>query len=58
LTRIEIRIDKLLQRAELKGFEAFAKPVAREDEEQTSSEEPSEVKPVFGKRVRKIRRAL
>ena len=57
LTRIEMRIDKLLKRAELKGFESFTKPhdpnVSLEDE---SLPEPP--KPVFGKPIRKVRRAL
>ena len=57
LTRIEMRIDKLLKRAELKGFESFTKPHdpnASLDEE--TQPEPS--KPVFGKPIRKVRRAL
>ncbi|MCL2006389.1 MAG: DEAD/DEAH box helicase [Planctomycetaceae bacterium] len=58
LTRIEMRIDKLLQRAELRGFESFTKPhdpnASLEDEE-IMVEPP---KPVFGKPVRKVRRAL
>ncbi|MDR0522491.1 MAG: DEAD/DEAH box helicase [Planctomycetaceae bacterium] len=57
LTRIEMRIDKLLKRADLQGFEAFTKPhdpnVTLGEEEVT---EPP--KPVFGKRVRKVRKAL
>jgi len=57
LTRIEMRIDKLLKRAELKGFESFTKPhdpnVSLDDELQ-----PEPTKPVFGKPVRKVRRAL
>jgi len=57
LTRIEMRIDKLLQRAELKGFESFTKPhdpnASLDDDGQS---EPS--KPIFGKMVRKVRRAL
>jgi ATP-dependent RNA helicase DeaD len=56
LTRIEMRIDKLLQRAELKGFESFTKPhdpnASLDDD---SAPEPP--KPVFGKPVRKVRRA-
>ena len=58
LTRIEMRIDKLLKRAELKGFESFTKPhdpnASLDDD--FSPEPPP--KPVFGKPVRKIRRAL
>ncbi|MDR1962797.1 MAG: DEAD/DEAH box helicase [Planctomycetaceae bacterium] len=56
LTRIEMRIDKLLKRADLKGFESFTKP---SDPNVTPDEESSqEPKPVYGKHVRKIRRAL
>jgi ATP-dependent RNA helicase DeaD len=57
LTRIEMRIDKLLKRAELKGFESFTKP---HDPNATLDEDdlPEPPKPVFGKPVRKVRRAL
>ena len=57
LTRIEMRIDKLLERAELKGFESFTKP---HDPNATldSDDMPEPPKPVFGKPVRKVRRAL
>jgi ATP-dependent RNA helicase DeaD len=56
LTRIEMRIDKLLKRADLKGFESFTKP---SDPNVTLDDEVlSEPKPVYGKPVRKIRRAL
>ncbi|MDR2754270.1 MAG: DEAD/DEAH box helicase [Planctomycetaceae bacterium] len=54
LTRIEMRIDKLLKRADLKGFESFAKP---NDPNITDDQTPVP-KPVYGKHVRKIRRAL
>ena len=56
LTRIEIRIDRLLERMELPGFEAYSKPV----EGPGASAEPErfERKPVFGKTVRRARRAL
>ena len=57
LTRIEMRIDKLLKRAELKGFESFTKlhdPSATLDDDDI----PEPPKPVFGKPVRKVRRAL
>ncbi len=56
LTRIEIRIDRLLERMELPGFEAYSKPV----EGPGSSAEPErfERKPVFGKTIRRARRAL
>jgi len=57
LTRIEMRIDKLLKRAELKGFESFTKP---HDPNASLDEDlpPEPPKPVFGKPVRKVRRAL
>ena len=57
LTRIEMRIDKLLKRAELKGFESFTKP---HDANATLDDDdlPEPPKPVFGKPVRKVRRAL
>ncbi|MDR0328372.1 MAG: DEAD/DEAH box helicase [Planctomycetaceae bacterium] len=57
LTRIEMRIDKLLKRAELKGFESFTKP--HDPNASLDDESPPEPpKPVFGKPVRKVRRAL
>jgi ATP-dependent RNA helicase DeaD len=59
LTRIEMRIDKLLKRTELKGFESFTKPhdpnVTLEGETEAV---PAETKPVFSKRVRRVRNAL
>ena len=56
LTRIEMRINRLLKRAELEGFEAFARPV--DSDEPGKGNEPKEVKAVFGKPTRRIRRAL
>ncbi len=50
LTRVEMRINRLLKRAEIAGFEAADKPEPSEDK-------PS-AKPVFGRRQRRIRRAL
>jgi ATP-dependent RNA helicase DeaD len=55
LTRIEMRIEKLLKRAELKGFESFSKPAPNNND---SPDKDNTTKPVFGKPVRKIRRAL
>ncbi|MDR3232624.1 MAG: DEAD/DEAH box helicase [Planctomycetaceae bacterium] len=57
LTRIEMRIDKLLKRTDLKGFESFTKP---HDRNVTLEGEaaPAETKPVFSKRVRRVRNAL
>ncbi len=51
LTRIEIRINKLLERRELPNFEAYSKP-------QDSTAEERERKPVFGQRCARVRRAL
>jgi len=65
LTRIEIRINRLLKRDEISGFAAFDKPAATEPVEQepgqppASETEPPEPKPVFGRRgKRRHRRAL
>ena len=52
LTRIEMRINRLLQRTELEGFEAFTRP------DETEKAEPKEPKPVYGKPLRRVRRAL
>jgi ATP-dependent RNA helicase DeaD len=49
LTRIEMRINRLLQQDEIPGFVAFTKP---------DKEAQPERKPVFGRRVRRVRRAL
>ena len=53
LTRIEMRINRLLQRTELDGFEAFTRP-----DDAGNSDEPKEPKAVFGKPLRRVRRAL
>ena len=58
LTRIEMRIDKLLKRAELKGFESFTKPTDPNATLDDDTEPALEQKPVYGKPIRKIRRAL
>jgi ATP-dependent RNA helicase DeaD len=73
LTRIEIRINKLLKREEIKGFESFAqrKAVARStshaqdggdtstDDSSKPAEPPAAPKPPpFGGRTRRYRRAL
>jgi ATP-dependent RNA helicase DeaD len=57
LTRIEIRINRLLKRDEMPDFESFARPSAQEA---APAEEPAprEAKPVFGRRTRRTRRAL
>ncbi len=65
LTRIEMRINRLLKRDEIPGFVAFTPPVPsvipaesdkfHADDAHVSEEAP---KPVFGKPTRRIRRAL
>lgn len=52
LTRIEIRINRLLERYDIPGFEALTRHAETDDEEK------DERKPVFGKTVRRARRAL
>ncbi|MDO4586522.1 MAG: DEAD/DEAH box helicase [Planctomycetia bacterium] len=57
LTRIEKRINQLLKRAELKGFEAYSKPI----ENNSSNNNIDRIrtpKPVFGKPIHRFRRAL
>jgi ATP-dependent RNA helicase DeaD len=59
LTRIEMRINHLLKRDEMPGFQAFDKPQANEnllDEDDDDGPEPP--KPVFGSRTKRYRRAL
>jgi ATP-dependent RNA helicase DeaD len=51
LTRIEMRINRLLKRDEIAGFEAA-------EERETEQETPRQTKPVFGRPQRRIRRAL
>ncbi|MBN2218146.1 MAG: DEAD/DEAH box helicase [Pirellulales bacterium] len=51
LTRIEMRIDRLLKRGEMPDFDTLAKPA------ETDAEKPA-AKPVFGSRTRRTRRAL
>jgi len=60
LTRIEMRINRLLKRDEIPGFVALAKPQPTEDFDAETGEplEPPPPKPVFGQRTRRIRRAL
>ncbi len=56
LTRIEIRINHLLARAEMPGFVAFAKPEAVGSADEPAAKPPP--RPVFGRPQRRIRRAL
>lgn len=55
LTRIEMRINRLLERDEIPGFVAFTKPEPLEKTEPAAAKPP---RPIFGRRVRRIRRAL
>ncbi|MGO9114778.1 MAG: DEAD/DEAH box helicase [Thermoguttaceae bacterium] len=68
LTRIEIRINRLLIRDEIPGFQAFGDPRPADsvvlgdgpgsiDDDLVESPKPASL-PVFGKPVRRIRRAL
>lgn len=60
LTRIEIRINRLLKREEMPGFVAFGKPAPTEEINQAPGELPEspKPKPVFGRRTHRLRRAL
>ncbi len=61
LTRIEMRINRLLKRDEIPGFVALAKPQPTDDFDAAEGETPDEPpppKPVFGRPVRRHRRAL
>ena len=57
LTRIEIRINRLLKRDEIEGFDVRAERELPEVAGETPAEAP-EPKPVFGRRTRRHRRAL
>jgi ATP-dependent RNA helicase DeaD len=60
LTWIEVRINRLLKRDEIPGFVSFGKPEPTEqvDQEPGQPPEPPKPKPVFGRRTRRLRRAL
>jgi ATP-dependent RNA helicase DeaD len=60
LTRIEIRINRLLKREEIPGFAVFGKPGPSRELDQAVGKppEPPTPKPVFGRRTHRIRRAL
>jgi ATP-dependent RNA helicase DeaD len=67
LTRIEMRINRLLKREEMPGFDAISKPQPSPEPASASGEstepgatspEPPSPKPVFGSRIRRYRRAL
>lgn len=53
LTRIEVRINRLLKRDDMPGFDALEKPI-----DQEPGEPLPEAKPVYGKRSKRYRRAL
>jgi ATP-dependent RNA helicase DeaD len=57
LTRIEMRINRLLKRDEIPGFATLGRPEATEAD-MAEPGEPAAPKPVFGRRTRKVRRAL
>jgi ATP-dependent RNA helicase DeaD len=68
LTRIEIRINRLLIRDEIPGFQAFGDPRSADsvvlgdgpgnvDDDLVESAKPAS-RPVFGKPIRRVRRAL
>jgi len=60
LTRIEMRINRLLKRDEIEGFIVQERPELSEGVDRSGSEatEKPERKPVFGSRTRRHRRAL
>ncbi len=63
LTRIEMRIDRLLVRAEMADFAPLAKPQPTEatgatPQSAAASLEAPAPKPVYGRRTRRVRRAL
>ncbi|MBN2296895.1 MAG: DEAD/DEAH box helicase [Pirellulales bacterium] len=55
LTRIEMRINRLLKRDEIEGFSSGTNPEGVEGEEEPPK---TESKPVFGRPTKRIRRAL
>ena len=56
LTRIEIRINRVLERAEIAGFDALGR--IREAGEQAAASPPPPPTPVFGRPQKRYRRAL
>ena len=60
LTRIEMRINRLLKRGEIPGFVTFGKPGPSKEVDQAADKppEPPTPKPVFGRRTHRLRRAL
>jgi ATP-dependent RNA helicase DeaD len=59
LTRIEMRINRLLKRDEMPGFDSYAKPEDHGASGEAGAEEQAAApKPVFGRPIRRVRRAL
>ena len=60
LTRIEMRINRLLKREEIEGFDALEEVASAGPSDRAAGAvpEPPEPKPVFGRRTRRHRRAL
>jgi ATP-dependent RNA helicase DeaD len=60
LTRVEMRINRLLKRDEIPGFVTLGRPAPAKVHDQVAGQppEPAQPKPVFGRRMRRIRRAL
>jgi ATP-dependent RNA helicase DeaD len=58
LTRIEMRINRLLKRDEIPGFTSYIKPEPTDDFNPEESEEQTPKPPVFGRDPKRYRRAL
>jgi ATP-dependent RNA helicase DeaD len=58
LTRIEMRINRLLKRDEIPGFTSYVKPQPTDDFNEEEGEEQAPKPPVFGREGKRYRRAL
>ncbi|MCK7490994.1 MAG: hypothetical protein MZW92_03770 [Comamonadaceae bacterium] len=58
LTRIEMPSNRLLNRDEIPGFTSYVKPQPTDDFDAEEGEEPAAKAPVFGREVKRYRRAL
>jgi ATP-dependent RNA helicase DeaD len=58
LTRIEMRINRLLKRDEIPGFTSYVKPQPTDELGDEEGEEAAEKPPVFGREPKRYRRAL
>ncbi len=58
LTRIEMRINRLLKRDEIPGFTSYVKPQPSDDFNEEEGEESAAKPPVFGREPKRYRRAL